>query len=328
MTASAWHDVPVLVTGGLGFIGSNLVRRLVDLGAKVSVVDLNLTDYGATPFNLADLTGRYHCIQVSIGETQAFEAQLRSAEIIFNLAGQTSHADSMSAPGRDLELNQIANLRFIEAIRQANPKAKIVYASTRQIYGKPQYLPVDEAHPIVPPDINGIHKFATENYHLLYARVYGLRATALRLTNVFGPRMRIRDARQTFLGIWVRNVLEGKPIEVWGGEQRRDFTYVDDLVDALLAAAGAKETEGQVFNVCGCAPLTLLELAQRLLDIAGTGSFERREFPAERKKIDIGDFYGTDAAFRQATGWTPRFSLESGLTATLEFYRRHFSEYI
>jgi UDP-glucose 4-epimerase len=324
----SWQGIPVLVTGGLGFIGSNLVRRLVAEGAQVTVIDLDLAEYGSCPFNLADLAGAFDSIHADIGDIGRFEAQLRKAQVIFNLAGQTSHADSMSAPERDLHLNQAANLRFLEAVRQCCAKARIVYTSTRQIYGKPQYLPVDEAHPIAPPDINGIHKFAVENYHLLYTRVYGLRATALRLTNVFGPRMRIRDARQTFLGIWIRNILSGQPIEVWGGDQRRDFTYIDDLVDALLLAAASRSTEGLALNVSGNEPVTLLNLAERLVQRAGTGGYERREFPAERKKIDIGDFFGTDSAFRQATGWQPRTSLDEGLSATLEFYRRNLSHYL
>jgi UDP-glucose 4-epimerase len=323
-----WRGIPVLVTGGLGFIGSNLVRRLVAEGAQVTVIDLDLAEYGSCPFNLADLAGAFESIHADIGDVSRFEAQLRKAQVIFNLAGQTSHADSMSAPERDLSLNQVANLHFLESVRQCCAEARIVYTSTRQIYGKPQYLPVDEAHPIAPPDINGIHKFAVENYHLLYARVYGLRATTLRLTNVFGPRMRIRDARQTFLGIWIRNILSGQPIEVWGGDQRRDFTYVDDLVDALLLAAASRSTEGLALNVSGNEPVTLLSLAERLVQLAGTGGYERREFPAERKKIDIGDFFGTDTAFRQATGWQPRTSLDEGLSATLDFYRRNLSHYL
>ncbi len=328
MSESVWQSCPVLVTGGLGFIGSNLVRRLIGYGAKVSVVDLNLPEYGAAPYNLADLAGKFSCTFSNIGQPSAFSEALRSARYIFNLAGQTSHADSMSQPARDLELNQIANLNFLEAVRATNPGARIIFTSTRQIYGKPSYLPVDEAHPVVPPDINGIHKFAAENYHLLYARVYGLRATALRLTNVFGPRMRIKDARQTFLGIWLRNLLEGKPVEVWGGDQRRDFTYVDDLVDALLAAALTDQIVSRFLNVCGCPPIALIDLAGRLVELASTGSLERKEFPPERKKIDIGDFYGSDAAFREATGWAPRFSLDSALQATLTFYRQNLRHYI
>lgn len=328
MANQEWRNCPVLVTGGMGFIGSNLVRRLVSLGASVTVIDLNLTDYGAHSHNLADIASSVEIVTADIGDNAATAAAIGKAAIVFNLAGQTSHADSMTRPAADLALNQAANLRFLEQIRALNPALRIVYTSTRQLYGVPRYLPVDEAHPVVPPDINGIHKFAAESYHLLYARVYGLRATALRLTNVYGPRMRIRDAKQTFLGIWVRHVVEDGCFELWGGDQLRDFTYVDDLVDALLATAASPATVGQVFNVGGCSPITLLALAEQLVAIAGSGRFERRAFPEERKKIDIGDFYSADGPFRAATGWQPKTPLSSGLAETLAFYRSNLAHYL
>lgn len=328
MPSIQWRDLPVIVTGGAGFIGSNLVHRLVGLGAAVTVVDRMLAQYGANPFNLAEAQGRIALIEADIGAEGAIDAAVGQAAVIFNLAGQTSHMDSMQQPLEDLRLNQEANLRFLELVRRSNPQARLVFSSTRQFYGPPRYLPVNEAHPIVPPDINGIHKFAAETYHLLYARIYGLRTTALRLTNVFGPRMRIRDAKQTFLGVWIRHVVQDTAFEVWGGEQRRDFTYVDDLVDALLLSAGSDATIGQAFNVGGCPPLTLLDLAEQLVRGSGSGRYERKEFPEERKKIDIGDYYSDDSAFRTATGWQPATSLTDGLARTVDYYRNNAAHYL
>lgn len=323
-----WRDKTVVITGGMGFIGSNLVRRLAGQGALVTVVDRMLAQYGANPFNLADLPAPITLLEADIGAEAPIADAVASAAVIFNLAGQTSHMDSMQQPLEDLRLNQEANLRFLELVRRINPQARIIFSSTRQFYGPPRYLPVDEAHPIAPPDINGIHKYAAEAYHMLYARVHGMRTTALRLTNVFGPRMRIRDAKQTFLGIWIRHALQNTRFEVWGGEQKRDFTYVEDMVDALIAAAGSEAAIGQVYNIGGCPPVSLLDLAELLIATAGSGGFDRKVFPAERKKIDIGDYVADDSAFRKATGWEPVTTLAQGLKQTLDFYRAHAAHYL
>lgn len=323
-----WQGVPVVVTGGMGFIGSNLVHRLAGLGAKVTVIDRMLAQYGANPVNLSGLAPPVSLIEADIGAETVVAPALGAAAYVFNLAGQTSHMDSMQQPLEDLRLNQEANLRFLELLRRINPAARVIFSSTRQFYGPPQYLPVDEKHPIAPPDINGIHKYAAEAYHMLFARIYGQRTTALRLTNVFGPRMRIRDAKQTFLGIWVKHAIQDTRFEVWGGEQRRDFTYVEDMVDAFLAAALTDATIGHVYNIGGCPSITLLDLAELLVRTAGSGGYDRREFPADRKKIDIGDYVADDSAFREATGWQPRHSLAEGLAKTLDFYRAQAAHYL
>jgi nucleoside-diphosphate-sugar epimerase len=236
--------------------------------------------------------------------------------------------DSMHDPYTDLEINAKAQLYILEACRQCNPDIKLVYASTRQIYGRPHYLPVDEKHPLRPVDINGVNKLAGEWYHLLYNDVYGLRTSVLRLTNTIGPRMRIVDARQTFLGIWVRLLLEGKPFEVWGGQQLRDFTYVEDVVDALLMAAGSGAANGQVFGLGGDGVISLRDLADTLIAVNGGGRYVVREYPAERKRIDIGDYYADYSLIQSTLGWEPRFSLRESLERTLEYYREHLHEYI
>ena len=261
-------------------------------------------------------------------DPHAMHHLIKGQDFLFNLAGQTSHMDSMADPFTDLEINAKAQLSILEACRTYNPNVKIIFAGTRQIYGRPDYLPVDEEHPIRPVDINGIHKAAGEWYHLLYNNVYGLRSTVLRLTNTYGPCMRIKDARQTFVGIWIRLVLEGKPFEVWGGSQLRDFTYVDDCVEALLLAAGSSEADGRVYNLGSGSVVSLLELAQALLAVHGSGNYVLREFPEERKKIDIGDYYSKDARIRDELDWVPAVSLTEGLKRTLTYFGSRLEQYL
>lgn len=261
----------VLITGGLGFIGSNLARRLVGLGAQVTLVDSLIPEYGGNLFNIAGIEDR---VQVNISDVRdehSMKYLVQGQDVLFNLAGQTSHLDSMQDPFTDLEINVKSQLYILEACRRYNPDIKIVFASTRQIYGKPQCLPVDENHPLRPVDVNGVNKLAGEWYHLLYNDVHGIRTSVLRLTNTIGPRMRVKDARQTFLGIWVRLLLEGRPFEVWGGEQLRDFTYVDDAVDAFLMVAASDDANGRVFNLGGEGVISLKDLAELLIEVNGGG---------------------------------------------------------
>jgi len=318
----------VLITGGMGFIGSNLARALVGLGAKVTVVDAMIPEYGGNRRNLAGLAGKIRMHRIDVREHAKLAQLVRGQEFLFNLAGQTSHMDSMTDPETDLEINCRAQLALLEACRKNNPAVRIVFASTRQIYGKPDYLPVDERHPVRPVDVNGINKAAGEAFHLLYARVHGLRATALRLTNTIGPGMRVKDARQTFVGVWVRQLIEGGVIEVWGGEQQRDFTYVDDAVEAFLLAAAKDEAVGEVFNLGGPPPVTLQRLAELMVDLNQGGAFSVRTFPAERKKIDIGDYYADDRKIARILGWKPRTDLRTALKKTLAYYRKELPHYL
>ena len=318
----------VLVTGGLGFIGSNLARELVTAGADVLLVDSLAPTYGGTLYNIDGIEDRVQVSVTDIRDRSALPHLLRDRDVVFNLAGQTSHLDSMRDPFSDLEINCQSQLALLEACRRHNPEAIIVFAGTRQVYGRPQYLPVDERHPVVPVDVNGINKAAGEWYHLLYAQVYGLRVSVLRLTNTYGPRMRVRDARQTFLGKWLRALVTGEELIVFGdGTQRRDFTYVDDAVHAFLLAARSDAARAEVFNLGDERVVSLLELAQLLIEINGGGTFRREPFPPERLAIDIGDYYGD---FRKATerlGWRPSVALEDGLRRSLAFYREHGRHY-
>jgi UDP-glucose 4-epimerase len=318
----------VLITGGLGFIGSNLARRLVGLGAQVTLVDSLIPQYGGNLRNINDIRDRVQVNVCDVRDRFAIEYLVREQDFLFNLAGQTSHLDSMTDPRTDLEINAAAQLSILEACRKVNTGIRIVFASTRQLYGRPDYLPVDEKHPIRPVDVNGINKLAGEWYHLLYSQVHGIRSSVLRLTNTYGPGMRVKDARQTFLGIWVRQLIEGKPIKVFGdGAQLRDFNYVDDCVNALLLAGSVDTTVGKVYNLGSDEVVNLQQLAQMLVALVPGGAFERVPFPPERKVIDIGDYYSDFSLFRREAGWAPTVGLAKGLERTVHYYRTERAHY-
>ena len=318
----------ILVTGGVGFIGSSLARRLVDLGAKVTLADSLIPLYGGNLFNIEDIRERVTLNITDVRDPFAMAYLVQGKDYLFNLAGQTSHLDSMTNPQADLDINAAAQLSILEACRQHNASIKIVFASTRQLYGKPEYLPVDEAHPIRPVDVNGINKLAGEWYHLLYNNVYGIRTCALRLTNTYGPGMRVKDARQTFLGIWIRNVIEGKPVLVFGdGNQLRDFNYVADVVEALMMAAIDPRADGKVFNLGGHEVISLAKLAKMLTDLRQGARFEVVPFPPERKAIDIGDYYSNYKKIETELGWRPKVALREGLVASLAYYDTHQRHY-
>jgi dTDP-glucose 4,6-dehydratase/UDP-glucose 4-epimerase len=318
-----------LITGGLGFIGSHLARRLLQEGHNVTVIDSLIPQYGGNLVNVADIRDKITINISDVRDPFATRELLKGVQWVFNLAGQTSHADSMTDPYTDLDINAKAQLSLLEAVRDVNPEAIVIFASTRQLYGRPQYLPVDEAHPIRPVDVNGVNKLAGEQFHLLYHDVYGIRACALRLTNTYGPAMRIKDARQTFLGIWIRNLLTGVPIQVFGdGLQLRDFNFVDDVVEALLRAVTTEACHGHVFNLGSPEVVSLADLAARLIPFQAGASWELVPFPEERKRIDIGDYYSDHALAYKLLGWKPQVGLEAGLARTVAYYRHHLPHYL
>jgi UDP-glucose 4-epimerase len=331
---TAFDGASVLITGGLGFIGATLARQLVALGAHITLVDSLIPQYGGNLFNVAGLEDQLRINISDVRDAHSMRYLVQGHDYLFNLAGQTSHMDSMHDPLTDLEINSRAQLYILEACRHENPTIRIVFASTRQIYGKPERLPVDESHPLRPVDVNGIHKMAGEAYHTLYSNVYGLRTASLRLTNTYGPRMRVVDARQTFLGIWIRLLVEGKSFDVWGGEQLRDFTFVDDAANAFLRAAAALNNQSQpagaVYNLGGDQVISLCDLATLLAEVAGVGdgAYRVRPYPADRKPIDIGDYYADDSRIRAALGWQPQTPLRDGLARTVDYYRHHLAAYI
>ena len=323
-----FRNRPVLVTGGLGFIGSNLCRRLADLGARVTAVDSLLPDYGGNLFNL---DGYEDKVRINIADVRghAMEYLVQGQDVVFNLAGQVSHIDSMTDPFTDLEINCRSQLWILEALRKRNPEAKIVYAGTRQVYGRPQRLPVDEQHPLAPADVNGINKISGEFYHLIYHRAYGIRACSLRLTNTYGPRQLIRHNRQGFIGWFMRQAVLGETIEVFGdGAQRRDFDFVDDVVDAFLRAGAMDEANGQVFNLGGGEPISLLDLANDLVKLSPATEVRRVPWPEDRKKIDIGDFYSDAGKIERALGWKSKTPFIDGLATTIDYYRKHKDRYL
>jgi UDP-glucose 4-epimerase len=328
VNASAYAGKPVLVTGGLGFIGSNVAIRLVELGAQVTVVDSLVPELGGNRFNLAGVENRVRVSTADLRDTTELDDLVEGQEVVFSLAGQVSHVDSMTDPIGDLEINCRSQLSLLEALRRRNPSARVVYAGSRQQYGRPRYVPVDEEHPLEPVDVNGIHKAAAESAVLIYHRVHGLPTCSLRLTNTYGPRMQMRHPRQGFVGWFVRLAVEGREIELFGGgESLRDFNEVDDVVDAFLLCGVEDAAIGQVFNLGHPEPLTVRQFAELLLDVAGTGSLRERPFPADRERIDIGSVFADFGKIRERLGWEPRIGTREGLARMVDYYRRNREHY-
>ena len=319
----------VLVTGGLGFIGSNLSRELVTLGARVTIVDALIPDYGGNRFNIEGIEERVRLDVSDVRDGDAVRGLVRGQDVIFNLAGQVSHIDSMRDPHTDLEINCRAQLSLLEACRAHNPGVKVVFAGTRQVYGRPSSLPVTEDHLVRPTDVNGINKAAGEYYHLVYNNVFGLRACSLRLTNVFGPRQLLKHNRQGFIGWFIRLALEDQEIQIYGdGSQVRDLVYVDDAADAFLRAGASDAANGRVFNVGGLEPITHRGLVERLIAVAGSGRYRFVDWPSEKRAIDIGSFYADSSLIARTLGWRPVTPIREGLQQTVAFYREHLSHYV
>jgi UDP-glucose 4-epimerase len=329
MDFGAYSGSRALVTGGLGFIGSHLAARLVDLGADVTIVDSLIPEYGGNPYNIRDVADQVHVNYSDIRDPWSIRYLVRGQDFIFNLAGQVSHIDSMRDPRTDLDINCVSQLSLLEALREDNRDARIVFAASRQQYGRPQFLPVTEEHPQVPVDVNGINLVAGEGYHLLYNDVYGIRAVSLRLTNTYGPHLLMKHDRQGFITTFIRLAVHGERIRVFGdGQQLRDFTYVTDAVDAFLRAALAEEAYGLPLNVGGIEPVSLLDVARLCQEIAAAGGeVETVPWPEERKKIDIGSIYVSHEKLTDLTAWEPLVGLREGLTETIRFYEEHGEHY-
>jgi nucleoside-diphosphate-sugar epimerase len=326
---SAFAGSTCLVTGGLGFIGSNMARALAAAGACVVVVDAHVPQHGGDPRHLLDAAAPIELVTADIADADAVERPVAAADFVFNIAGQVSHLASMHDPLRDLDLNARANLAFLEVVRRVNPGVVVVHTSTRQVYGRPRYLPVDEAHPTEPVDVNGISKLAAEQAHLIYARTYGMRASVLRLTNVYGPRQRLRGDDSGFLPSFIRRTLHDEPITLFGdGSQSRDCLYVDDVLAALAAAALSPEAPGEVFNLGNPDDLSLAEIARLLVARCGTGSVVTVPWPPERARIDIGNYRGDASKAKAVLGWVPEVTFDDGLAATIAYYRQHLAWYV
>jgi len=326
---SFYGDRRVMITGGLGFIGSTLARQLVDLGARVLIVDSLIPEYGGNLFNIHGIEKRVQVNIADVRQQSTMNYLVRGQDVIFNLAGQVSHIDSMQDPVTDLEINCKSQLFILEACRRYNAGTKVVYAGTRQVYGRPDSLPVTEQHLVKPIDVNGINKAAGEYYHLMYNDVFGVKACSLRLTNVFGPRHLIKHNRQGFIAWFIRLAIEDREIQIYGdGSQLRDFVFVEDAADAFLRAGASDLSNGQVFNVGGTAPIAHRDLVELLITVAGTGRFRFVEWPPEKKAIDIGDFYADSSRIARTLGWTPTTTLRDGFERTIAYYRAHMNHYV
>ena len=325
----AYDGADVLVTGGLGFIGSNLARRLVTLGAKVTLMDSMIPDYGGNPFNIHDLRDRVTVNFADVRQRSTMDFLVQGRDYVFNLAGQVSHIDSMRDPFTDLDINCRSQLSILEACRHNNTGVRVVFAGSRQVYGRPQYLPVDEAHPVRPVDVNGVNKVAGESYHVMYHDVYGIRACSLRLTNTYGPGQLVKHDRQGFIGWFIRTIVEGGQIQLYGdGSQQRDLNFVDDVVEAFLLAGVSERAAGQIYNLAAEPPIALADLGRLLVELGGRGSVRTVPWPEDKRRIDIGSYYGTHAKITTELGWQPRTPLQDGLRRTLDFYSAHLKHYL
>ena len=327
MTQDALAGRRAVVTGGMGFIGSHLAHALVDRGAEVTIVDSLIPEYGGNPFNVREIADRVDIQYTDIRDPWAIRRLVRDKDLIFNLAGQVSHIDSMTDPETDLEINGRAQLSLLEALRADNPEAKVVFAASRQQYGRPRELPVTEDHPMEPVDVNGINLVAAERFHLLYTDVYAIRTVSLRLTNTYGPHLLMKHDRQ---GSSPPSSAAPSTARRSGLRRRRaarDFTYVDDAVDAFLAAAVTESADGQALNVGGIEPVSLIEVAELCQRIAGAGGGVSYPLAGGARRIDIGSVYLDRSRIREVCGWEPRVGLADGLERTFDFYRRFRDHY-
>jgi len=325
---SFYKDKSILITGGLGFIGSTLAIKLTEYGANVALIDSLIPEYGGNLFNISDIKDKVKVNIADVRDESSMRYLVKDQDIIFNLAGTLSHIDSMTDPYTDLDINCRSQLTILEACRKNNPKVKILFSGTRGQYGKAEYLPVDEKHPLRPTDVNGINNMAGEWYHILYNNVYGIRATSLRLTNVYGPRHQMKHSKQGFLNWFIRLAMEDKEVPIYGdGLQKRDFNYVDDVIEALLFAAATDKTDGQVYNIGTMNPISILDVIKKIVKITRKGSYKLIKYPEDKKKVEVGDYYADYSKFSKAIGWSPKTNFEEGLERTVRFYEKNKKYY-
>ncbi|MCL4339407.1 NAD-dependent epimerase/dehydratase family protein [Patescibacteria group bacterium] len=323
MKKSFYNGKKILITGGLGFIGSNLAVRLVEEGANVLLVDSMIPAYGGNLFNIEPVKQKVKINFSDIRDTTSMNYLVHEKDVIFNLAGTLSHVDSMTDPMTDLEINCRAQLSLLESVRRYNPGTSVIFAGTRNQYGKAKYLPVDENHPQEPADINGINNIAAEKYHLMYTKVYGIKTVSLRMTNVFGPRHQMKHSRQGVLNWFIRKILDGETVELYGtGRQIRDVNYIDDVIDALLMVAEGESGWGEAYNLGGT-PVSLTDFVKKSIKIAGGGKYKEVDFPKERKKIEIGDYIASYEKIKKTYSWKPKITLDEGIRKTILYYKKY-----
>ncbi|MHC4600341.1 MAG: NAD-dependent epimerase/dehydratase family protein [Planctomycetota bacterium] len=326
--SEAYDGRPVLITGGLGFLGSNLAVALAGLGAKVTVLDALLPLYGGNRFNVDPVRDRVEVIVADIRDEKAVRKAVRGKAIIFHIAAQTSHVDSMSDPFTDIDMNVRGQIILLDAVRAEAPEARVVYAGTRGQYGEVLSPPAREDTPFRPTDVYSADKAVGEYYLFVYRRAFAVRGTALRISNAYGPRHQMKHARYGILNWFVRLAMDGEPIRVFGeGKQLRDYHYVDDVTHAFLLAGSRAEAEGEAFNLGGPGPVPFIDMVRAVIGAAGSGRFETAPWPEDRKAIEVGDFSADWTKIRTLLGWEPRVSLEEGLRRTVAFYREHRDHY-
>lgn len=324
---SFYQDKKILITGGLGFIGSNLAIKLVEKKAEVLLVDSMIPVYGGNLFNIELIKDKVRVNFSDIRDTSSMNYLVKSQDVIFNLAGTLSHIDSMTDPLTDLEINCRAQLSLLESVRKYNPKARIIFAGTRNQYGRARYLPVTEDHPQEPTDINGINNIAAEKYHLMYTQVYGIKTVSLRMTNTFGPRHQMKHPRQGVLNWFIRQILAGEKVKLYdGGRQVRDVNFVDDVITALLLVGKSDKGWGQAYNLGGV-PISLVDFVKKVIEVVGKGSLTSVAFPKDRKQIEVGDYVASFEKIKKVYGWQPQVNLEEGIRKTVDYYRKYKKYY-
>jgi UDP-glucose 4-epimerase len=324
----SWRDKKVLITGGLGFIGSNLAIRLVREGAAVALADAEIAGYGANPANIREVRGDVEMHISDVRDEGAMNRLVEGRDTVFHLAAQVSHVMSLSNPYPDIDINIKGTAVVLEACRKKNPAATVVRSGTRGQYGPAVKLPVTEDAPSDPRGLYEISQLSAEMICRAYTRIHRVRTVPLRLTNVYGPRSQMKHSQFGVVNWFVRLALEGRPIPIFGtGKLLRDFLYVDDCVDALLRAAEEPQAVGEILNVGNDQPSTFLEVAELLCELVPGGSIEFTEFSPERRAQEPGDFVSDITKIRHILGWEPKVGLKEGLSRTVAFYRERSGDY-
>ena len=322
-----WKGKRVLITGGLGFIGSNLARRLVSLRAEVLLVDAMVPGFGGNMFNIQQIQKQVRVNFCDVRECYSMNYLVRDQDVIFNLAGSFNYLDAVEDPWRDLELTCRGALSLLEACRNNNPFAKVVFTGNRSQYGRIDSLPVREDQVRRPLQINAINNIAAEEYHILYNNVHEVKTTCLRLTNTYGPRHQMRHHKQGVVNWFIRLIIENREVPIFGdGRQVRDINYVDDVVEALLLAAMSEKANGQVYNLGG-EPIALLDLVKIMIDLTGKGGYRFMEYPDQFRVFDSGDYVADYGKIKKDLGWKPKVSLRHGLAKTFEYYAKYKKHY-
>jgi len=324
----AYQGKKIIITGGLGFIGSSIAIKLAGIAREITLVDSLIPEYGGNVFNIEPVKDKVKINIADVRDEASMNALVKDKDFMFNMAGTLSHIDSMTNPYLDLEINCRSQLTILEACRKNNLDIKIVYAGTRGEYGKIKYSPVDELHPLIPTDVNGINKIAGEFYHILYNDVYGIRATSLRLTNTFGPRHQMKHSKQGYLNWFLRLAMDDQEITIYDeGKPKRDFTYIDDVVSAFIIACASDEANGHVYNIGSGRGVSIFESAQAVINAAKSGRIKHVVYPADKKAIEIGDYTADYSKFKNQFGWDTEISFEEGLNRSYEYYREYKQNY-